>query len=244
MLTKNEVKFLRSLQQKKYRKEHQLFLVEGTKSVKEVIESDFVVKKVFAGQKWMEAHANELPIEITRLTPTECEQISSLQTPPEIFALVEMKDNQLPVLPDKFLMLDDIKDAGNLGTLIRTADWFGIECLVCSTQTVELYNPKTIQASMGSFAHVKVYYTDLIDFISHLPEAYIMYGAFLEGKEVGKVKFSAQSIILIGNESKGISDELLPYVGEKIFIAGHASHPMDSLNVGAATAILCYEFMK
>ncbi|MDY0015162.1 MAG: RNA methyltransferase [Bacteroidales bacterium] len=244
MLSKNELKFLRSLQQKKYRKEYQLFLVEGTKSVKEVIESDFVVKKVFAGQKWIEAHANELPVEITQLTPVECEQISSLQTPPEIFALVEMKSNLLPVLPEKFLMLDDIKDAGNLGTLIRTADWFGIECLVCSEQSVELYNSKTIQASMGSFAHVKVFYTDLIDFISRLPKAYTIYGAFLDGKEVGKVNFPAKSIVLIGNESKGISDALLPYVGERIFIAGQAHHPMDSLNVGAATAILCYELMK
>lgn len=244
MLSKNELKFLRLLQQKKYRKEHQLFLVEGTKSIMEVLQSDFVVKDVFATLDWMQANPDKINRDIKQVTNRECEQISSLQTTPEIFALVEMKENQFLTFPQKFLILDDIKDAGNLGTLIRTADWFGIESIVCSEHTVELYNPKTIQASMGSFAHVNLFYTDLINFIDQLPDGYIVYGTFLEGKDLREINFSPKSIVVIGNESNGISDRITTHIQEKIYIAGHANHPMDSLNVGSATAIVCYELMK
>lgn len=240
MLSRNELKLLRSLQQKKYRREHKLFIVEGTKSIAEVLESDFAVKNVYATAAWMENNAHKIKTSITQVSVKECEQISSLQTTPEVFALVEMKENRLENISAKCLMLDDIKDAGNLGTLIRTADWFGIHTLICSPETVELYNPKTIQASMGSFTRVNVFYTDLKAFIQQLPDNYTVYGTFMEGSDIRKVKFNACSAVVIGNESKGISAEVAACVKEKICIQRQSSHIVDSLNAAIATAIICY----
>ncbi len=244
MISKNELKFLCSLQQKKYRREHQMFIVEGTKSVAEVLQSDFVVKKVYATLAWMEEHKDVFSCPISMLTEKECERVSSLQTTPEIFALVEMKEQNEIIFSDKCLVLDDIKDAGNLGTLIRTADWFGIKTIVCSEQTVELYNPKTIQASMGSFTHVHVFYTDLKSFLHTISKSHTIYGTFMEGNELNKVCFSSKSVVIIGNESKGISSELASFVQEKIYIARKADHTMDSLNAAIATAVVCYELTK
>lgn len=244
MLSKNELKFLASLQQKKYRRENKMFIVEGTKSVVEVLQSDFVVKNVYATEIWVENHKHLFTYPITVVSQKECERISSLQTPPEIFALVEMKEQQNVILSNKCLLLDDIKDTGNLGTIIRTADWFGIKTIVCSEQTVELYNPKTIQACMGSFAHVDLFYVDLKSFILSLPNDYTIYGTFMDGKDIGKIQFSEKCMILIGNESKGISSELINFVQERICIPRKAKHPMDSLNAAIATAIVCYEVTK
>jgi len=240
MLSRNELKLLRSLQQKKYRREHRLFIVEGTKSIVELPASDFVVKNVYATAAWMESNAHKIKIPITQVSVKECEQISSLQTTPEVFALVEMKDNILKNIAPKCLLLDDIKDAGNLGTLIRTADWFGIYTVVCSPETVELYNPKTIQASMGSFTRVNVVYTDLKAFIQQLPENYTVYGTFLEGNDIRKVKFNVYSAVVIGNESKGISPEVAACVKEKICIQRQSPYTVNSLNAAVATAIICY----
>jgi TrmH family RNA methyltransferase len=240
MLSRNELKLLRSLQQKKYRREHSLFIVEGTKSIMELLASDFVVKNVYATDAWMQNNAERIKASIMQVSKKECEQISSLQTTPEVFALVEMKDNRLENISPKCLLLDDIKDAGNLGTLIRTADWFGIHTVVCSPETVELYNPKTIQASMGSFTRVNVVYTDLKAFIQQLPENYTVYGTFLEGNDIRKVKFNVYSAVVIGNESKGISPEVAACVKEKICIQRQSPYTVNSLNAAVATAIICY----
>jgi len=244
MVSKNELKLLRSLRQKKYRREHQLFIVEGKKSVAEVLKSDFQVKNVYATASWISKNESVFSFPLTEISVADAERVSALQTSPEIFALVEMKENRAIELSSKCLLLEDIKDAGNLGTLIRTADWFGIQSIVCSEQTVELYNPKTIQATMGSFTRVQLFYTDLNEFIKQLPEDYVVYGTFLEGKAIQNVDFASKSAVLIGNESNGISSSLSVCVDEKIYIPTKATHEIDSLNVAVASAIVCYELTK
>jgi TrmH family RNA methyltransferase len=244
----NELKFLRSLQQKKYRKEHHCFLVEGTKLVKEILESDFVVKKVYATGQWMDKHPDFLH-ELQLVSEKECERISSLSSPPAVFALVEMKP-ELSFSADRYkklLLLDGIKDSGNYGTIIRTADWFGIQCIVCSEDTVELYNPKTIQATMGSFTRMDIYTCNLPDFILKYANRYSFIGAYMEGNSIREYVFDEYSAIVLGNESTGISSEVDCLIHEKVSIPlGNKMSGLqpESLNVSVSAAILCYELMK
>ena len=246
-MTTNELKFLRSLQQKKYRKEHQCFLVEGTKSVEEVLQSNYKVKGVYATKQWTDKHPNFLH-EVFIISEKECERISSLSTPPSVFALVEMK-NSSPVSPKKLLLLDGIKDSGNFGTIIRTADWFDIRCIICSEDTVELYNPKTIQASMGSFTRVDIHTCNLCEFIKKYSDTYTFIGAFMEGVSVCEYSFPEYSAVVFGSESTGISDEVSSLIHEKITInrgnGNEIDKPMaESLNVSISSAIVCYELTK
>ncbi len=244
MLSKNELKFLRSLQQKKYRRECQMFIVEGRKLVTEVLQSDFVVKGVYATTAWIRKNQDSFSYPLIEISNADAERVSALQTSPELFALVEMKENKQFELLSKCLLLEDIKDAGNLGTLIRTANWFGIQTIVCSEETVELYNPKTIQATMGAFTQVQLFYTDLKEYLKKIASDYIVYGTFLKGKPIQEIDFAPKSAILIGNESHGISSELAAYVDERIYIPTKAKYPIDSLNVAVANAIVCYELTK
>ena len=249
MLSNNELKFLRSLKQKKFRREHRCFIVEGTKSVWEILHSDFRVKAVYATPQWMERHP-KFRHDTHLVSEKECEQISSLTTTPHTFALVEMPNGQ-PVFSatdhKKVLLLDDVKDAGNLGTIIRTADWFGVDAVICSENTVELYNPKTLQASMGSFTRVPVFTFDLLDFLREHADAYTFFGTYMEGEPVGGVAFPPYSAVVLGNESLGISPALSAEIGKRISIpigeTRRKSHP-ESLNVSMAAAIICYEMSK
>lgn len=249
MLSINELKQLRSLQQKKYRKEYQEFLVEGTKSVMEVLQSDYVVKKIYATQQWKDKHP-DFSFEIQLVSPKECERISSFTTSPEIFALVQIKQKLIFEMNKykKLLLLDGIKDTGNLGTIIRTADWFGIQGIVCSEDTVELYNPKTIQASMGSFTRVYVFYRDLESFMLENKNNYTFFGTFMEGKSIRNTEFPEYAAVILGSESTGISENMTKAISEKIsipregeFVSGNKA---ESLNVSLATAIVCYELTK
>jgi TrmH family RNA methyltransferase len=249
MLSTNELKQLRSLQQKKFRKEYQKFLVEGTKSVMEVLQSDYVVEKIYATGQWKEKHPEFLS-DIQLVSPKECERISSFTTSPEIFALVQIKQEILFEVNKykKLLLLDAIKDAGNLGTIIRTADWFGVQEIVCSEDTVELYNPKTIQASMGSFTRVEVFYRNLETFILENKENYTFFGTFMEGESIRNTVFPEYSAVILGSESTGISENITKAINKKIsiprggeFVSGNKA---ESLNVSLATAIVCYELAK
>ncbi len=244
MATKNEIKRLRSLQQKKFRQEYRMFVVEGTKSVLELLESGWKVDSIYATAAWLEAHPEiSLPC-LQTISEKECGMASGLQTPPGIIACARFREgndaDSTQRLPDKLLILDGIRDCGNLGTIIRTADWFGFTHIICSEDTAELYNPKTIQASMGSFTRVCLHYTKLTDFISSLPEAYRIYGTFMDGSDLRRTSFAQKSAIVIGNEAHGISPEVTRQVQEKIAIARIADHTVDSLNAAVATAILCY----
>jgi TrmH family RNA methyltransferase len=245
-MTINELKFLRSLQQKKYRKEHRCFLVEGSKSVKEVLQSDFTVKQVYATKQYIEKHPDFL-CETYFVTEKECERISSLFTPPSIFALVEMKFETLFSAKNykKLLLLDGIKDNGNFGTIIRTADWFGIKCIVCSENTVELYNPKTIQASMGSFTRIDIHTTNLCEFIKTYENTYSFIGTFTNGIPISCYSFPEYSAVVLGNESFGISPEVSNLIQKSVSISRKKSALLpESLNVSASAAIICYELGK
>ena len=249
MLSHNELKFLRSLKQKKVRKEFRCFIVEGTKSVREVLHSDFRVKSVYATQQWLEQHPN-FHHDIHLVSEKECEQISSLTTTPRIFALVEMlADERAFSASDykKILVLDDVKDAGNFGTIIRTADWFGIDAIVCSENTVELHNPKTLQASMGSFTRIPIFTFNLMDFIQKYSDVYTFFGAYMEGETIRNVDFPEYSAIVLGSESFGISPQLSVEIKNKISIPiGNPNRKRlpESLNVSLAAAIVCYEIKR
>jgi TrmH family RNA methyltransferase len=247
-MTLNEFRFLRSLQQKKYRREHRCFLVEGSKSVIEVLESNYTVRQVYATQQYLDRHPDFSP-EVCLVSEKECERISSFTTPPEIFALAEMKPEiAFPAGQyKKLLLLDDIQNCGNMGTIIRTADWFGIQCVVCSENTAEFYNPKTIQATMGSFTRVDVYTVDLCEFIKTNEHIYSFIGTFMEGKPIREYQFPEYSAIVLGRESTGISPEVSSLIREKIAIPRgnkdeNTQSPLpNSLNVSLSSAIICYE---
>jgi TrmH family RNA methyltransferase len=246
----SELKFLRSLQRKKYRREHRCFLVEGTKLVKEILASDFVVRQVYATGQWMSKHSN-FPCDVQIVSEKECERISSLSSAPAVFALVEMKSERPFAVRryKKLLLLDGIKDTGNFGTIIRTADWFGIDCIICSEDTVEMYNPKTIQATMGSFTRIDIYAYNLCNFIREYATEYSFIGTFMEGHPIQEYTFPTRAAIILGNESTGISAEVSSLVQEKITILSGNKNKIsqqspESLNVSTSAAIICYELTK
>ena len=234
MLSKNELKYIQSLCQKKQRQEERLFLVEGAKLVEELLQTGLNVRKIYALPVWAEKHRH-LP-QLTTITEEELEKISNLQTPNQVLAVVEQPVLAAePILPHQLtLVLDTIQDPGNLGTIIRIADWFGIYQIVASMDTVELYNPKVIQSTMGSYARVKVWYRPLADFLStvRLP----IYGALLNGQNMYEVAPLKEGILLIGNESKGIHPDLFPFVSHPITIPRIGG--AESLNAAVAAGII------
>jgi len=238
MLSKARLKYIKSLQLKKYRKEEQCFVVEGAKNVQELLYSDFEVIQVVATGEFERQHRKQLvarKIETVESTDHELSALGSLQTNNAALAVVRMKPNRRPELkPDEFaLALDDIRDPGNVGTIIRTADWYGITSIVASEETADLYNAKTISATMGSFCRVNVFYTSLIEF---LPTVSRVYGTFLDGEDVHTVTFPNGGVIVIGNESNGISLGVGRLVHHRIAIPNYGN--AESLNAGVATGVI------
>jgi len=245
MLSKNTVKFIKTLHQKKYRNQEQKFFVEGGKSVLEVLNSDFVVELLLVTEGFYESNQKILlshQSEILKVTQKQLESVGQFQSNDSALAVVKMKTNQYFEKTDDNLViaLDDVRDPGNLGTIIRIADWYGIQHLLFSEQTAEFYNPKVIQASMGSFTRVKFYYGDLKEIFNrwNCP----VYGAYLNGSNIHELSKPDQGVLLMGNESKGISDELEPFVTNKLTIPGYGH--AESLNVAIATAIFCDNFKR
>ncbi|HWZ22693.1 MAG TPA: RNA methyltransferase [Cytophagaceae bacterium] len=240
MFSKNKSKFIKSLQIKKFRTEYKKFLVEGAKSILELINSDYFINELFVTEKFYQENRaaisqNKLTTEI--ISESDLSSISSFSNNNAAIAVATMKDNEvISATQNEFaLILDDIKDPGNLGTIIRIADWYGISKIICSETTVDFYNPKVISASMGSFTRVSTYYCDLEKF---LPTVYVpVYGADLDGKNVHDFSFSPGGYLLMGNESEGLSSQVKKHITEKIHIPryGYA----ESLNVAVATAIIC-----
>lgn len=239
MLSKNEIKYIQSLCQKKQRTAERLFIVEGVKLVKELIDANYPVKNIYALEEW-DAPMTAIPI--TRISEVELERISSLQTPNQVLAVVkQLEPIGEPLLKGNLtLMLDGIQDPGNLGTLIRIADWFGINQIIASEDTVELYNPKVIQSTMGSFLRVKIWYKDLTTVLNQ--QQVPVYGALLEGESIHKTNPSSEGVLLIGNESKGIRQPLLSLITHRVTIPriGEA----ESLNAAVATGILLAALTK
>ena len=245
MLSKNTVKFIKSLQQKKFRKQENAFFVEGNKNVTELLGSDFKVTHLLYTSKFAESHSKLIAsagAELYEVNAKTLQSIGSFITNDSALAVAEMKSNTAFNLEqtDLAIALDDVRDPGNLGTIIRIADWYGIKKLILSEETADFYNPKVLNSSMGSFTRVDFFYTDLQKFLSgtQLP----VYGAFLEGTNIHQLKLEAEGIILMGNESKGISAKLAPLVTQKLTIPSFGE--AESLNVAVATAVICDNFRR
>ncbi|HET8828841.1 MAG TPA: RNA methyltransferase [Pelobium sp.] len=244
MISKSQISLIKSLHQKKYRKEHQLFIVEGFKAISEFISSDFVINSIFCTPEFSAKVAilsNKQ--KVYEVSINELQKISTLQTPQGILAVVEMPKNKKITCTDieeMVLVLDGVQDPGNLGTIIRTADWFGIKQLICSEDCVEVYNPKVVQATMGSLIRVKVAYQPLAELLSKsdLPK----YGTLLKGENIFNTKWETKGFLILGSEGKGISDEILELITHPVTIPG-GKHT-ESLNVAIAGAICCAEMSR
>jgi TrmH family RNA methyltransferase len=240
MLSKARIKLIQSLNLKKHRSELKLFVVEGKKQVTELLTSNYQINCIVATPNWANAFAQDIKnnTELIIVKAEELKKASLLQTPQEVMAVVEIHEHAFTpqILNEQFtIVLDGIQDPGNMGTIVRIADWYGIKNIVCSYDCVDILNPKTIQATMGSFARVNVFYTALDELFNNntLP----VFGALMHGESLYNTPICELGILLIGNEGKGISNKLLPYITNPITIprVGEA----DSLNAGIATAIIC-----
>ncbi len=244
MISKNQIKFIRSLQLKKNRDANNCFIAEGEKIINELLKSDYNVLNFFATKHWKESEYSTDCI--SRVSEKELERISTLKTPNKVLAVVEKPNIDLNVdflNKGLTLVLDDVKDPGNLGTIIRICDWFSVENIICSFSTVDLYNPKVIQATMGSFTRVNLFFTDIEKVISDFPKDYPIYGAFTDGKNITRTKLEPNSLLIMGNESHGISEKIESLINNKIRIPAKKDG-VDSLNVAIATSILLYEFSR
>lgn len=241
MISKKTAKLIKSLHHKKYRKKYGIFLVEGAKSVQEILASSFSIETLFVTDDFLNQHNNLISGKLNNnqvelVGEDELTAVGTLQTNNAALALVKIQDNTQFIVEDEYaLALDDVKDPGNLGTILRIADWYGIRKVICSPETAELYNPKVIGASMGSFLRVSVFYTDLVSYFqqSQLP----VFGAVLEGENIHQMQFPERGIILLGNESHGIHESLHPFIQKKVSIPRFGG--AESLNVAIATAIFC-----
>ena len=230
ILSKNRIKYIRSLELKKIRKEEKVFLAEGPKLVGDVL-GYFPCKLLIATSDWLEEHPAVQAAEVIEVTSEELSRTSLLKTPQQVLALFEQPEYEIDmeaIRNSLCLALDDIQDPGNLGTIIRLADWFGIEHIFCSPNTVDVFNPKTIQATMGGIARVKVY------------------GTLLDGENMYEQPLSKNGIIIMGNEGNGISPEIEKLVNRKLYIPNYPAEreTSESLNVAIATAIVCAEFRR
>lgn len=238
MLTKSRIKDIQSLAQKKQREERGLFLLEGPKLVSELLQTHrSQAIEIFALPAWVEANVSLMQgVPLVTITPSELTRISQLTTPNQVVAIVK----QMPPVPLELknritLVCCGIQDPGNLGTIIRTADWFGVHQIVCSEDTVDLYNPKVVQSTMGSIFRVSVQYTELLTWM-HSHKNIPIYATLLQGQDVKTLSGLSEGIILIGNESKGIPLELIEMASYKISIVGKGN--AESLNAAVATGIV------
>ena len=244
MISKNQIKFIRSLQLKKNRDVHNCFIVEGEKMVEEILQSDFVLTEIFTTKYWN--LLIDSTIKIHRISEKELERISTLKNPNTLLAIVEKPKRGLNISKIQnglTLALDNIKNPGNLGTIIRVCDWFGVKNIICSNNSVDVYNPKVIQATMGSITRVNVYYTNLEETIKNLPNKSPIYGAFMDGKDISDLNLETNALLVMGSESFGISKEVSKLITEKIAIK-REKKGAESLNVAIATSILLYEFKR
>jgi len=238
MVSKSQLKYIQSLGQKKHRDEARVFVAEGPKLVKELLQSKNVeLSEIFAVSEWIEENKNLLKgVNATVIDEIELGKISQLTTPNRVVAIVKKFEQGRPVIKERIsLVLDAIRDPGNLGTIIRIADWFGISQIICSDDCADMYNPKVIQATVGSIARVDVFYTDLPAWLKQQSGIRI-YAAMLEGKDVTKMNAIKEGLIIIGNESVGIDNDLLQCANEKISIPRKGN--AESLNAAVATGII------
>ena len=252
MISKNQIKFVRQLEQKKYRRREGLFVAEGTKVVGDLL-AHYQPHSVYATEEWLAKNTSSishLPSSVFAVTDEELRRLSFLQHPQQVLALFPIPDiNPTSAISHQTsslsLLLDNVQDPGNLGTIIRIADWFGIDTIYCSPGTVDAWNPKVVQATMGSIARVQIIYIEPDELFSQLPEDYPIYGTFLDGDNIYTQQLTSHGLIVMGNEGNGISDAVRARVSHKLLIPDfHNGDTADSLNVAIATAITCSEFRR
>ena len=240
MVSKNQIKLITSLQQKKYRKQEQLFFAEGVKVVQELLNSNFELQDLFTTkQDFLTVPKNK----VHAISEAELKKISALTTPNTCLAVFKIPKAKEMVEKGLIVALDDVRDPGNLGTIIRLCDWFGIETLFCSEESVDIYNPKVVQATMGSISRVNVVYGNLEAFLSQtkLP----VFGTFMDGKNIYQEELPKEGIIIMGNEANGISTSVEKLVSDRIAIPRFGNLQVtESLNVATATAIILSEFKR
>ncbi len=239
MVSKSQIKLITSLRQKKYRSKHQLFFAEGTKVIDELYQAGWKIYTLFSTGK-----IDGIPEDLTTIiSENELKKISNLKTPNKALGVFYFQQQNELKSEGVTVVLDDLRDPGNLGTIIRLCDWFGVKNLVCSPDTVDCFNPKVVQSTMGSIARVSVHYMDLEKFMENnsLP----VFGAFMDGENVYKKNLPEQALLVMGNEANGISGKMEKYISKKISIPQFGNvHHTESLNVAMATAILLSEFHR
>ena len=236
MITKNQIKLIKSLSFKKNRDKYNLFVVEGEKNVAELLSSDFEVHSLFASIDWIH---NNPTIKSIKVSNSELKRISNQKKPNEVLALVNIKKHPIPSDTGSVLVLDDINNPGNMGTILRMCDWFGVQTVVCSFGSVDVYNPKVVQSSMGSIFRTVIVYKNLKEYLENIKLP--IYGAFLEGDSVKNISPSKDFCLVLGNESNGISPDLSKLIINRVKIE-NIGKKTNSLNVAVATSILLHEF--
>ena len=236
MISKNQIKFVRQLEQKKYRKKEGLFVAEGPKVVGDLLRAGFKAHTIFATSEW-ESQGQTFQ----EVSDEELRRVSFLQHPQRVLALFSIPTESVPSVSSLSLALDDVQDPGNLGTIIRIADWFGIDTIYCSENTADAWSPKVVQATMGSIARVNIIYTDLQELISKAQVP--VYGTLLDGQDIYTQELSKEGIIVMGNEGNGISAPIRKLINRRLLIPQFHEGP-ESLNVAIATAITCSEFRR
>lgn len=250
MLTKNEIKFIKSLDKKRERDANQIFIAEGSKLVKDIIGCGGKVERLFGVPSWISENAGFIKnhnLNFTGISESEMNRITELSTPSPVLAIFHQPNNEKTESPsNSILMLDDLRDPGNLGTIIRTADWFGIKTIICSPETVDCYNPKVIQSTMGSILRVTLRYALLEDFILQNKTKYTFYGTFMDGIPIKPMTYAKPSAFIIGNEAHGISKKIEQLVHHKIAIPGNRKTDEDegpeSLNAAIAASVVLYDW--
>ncbi len=257
MISSSKSKLIRSLQQKKFRDQHRLFLVEGEKMVRELTTGDpdkrFPIQEIFATPEWFDNQRTMLQqcsAELTEASQTEIKKVSSLVTPQAVIALVsipEMRFSAEALLHTPVLAFESIRDPGNLGTIIRTADWFGIRHIVCTPDSTDLYNSKVVQSTMGAITRVQVHYQEIEALLKRKEmQAKTIIGTFMEGENIYSTSLAPDPLILFGNESRGLSKDLNPYIQHRITIPAFSplGSGSESLNVASSVAVVCSELRR
>lgn len=253
MISKNKIKYIHSLELKKNRTREGVFVAEGHKLVGDILPF-FQCIYIAATAEWLSANASAIAslshVEIDELTDEELRRASFQETPQQVLAIFRQPHNDVELAAvassNLCLALDDVQNPGNLGTIIRLADWFGIEHIFCSRGCADVYNPKTIQATMGGIAHVQVHYIDLPSSLSQLPSIIPIYGTFLDGDNIYSKSLLQHGIIVMGNEGKGVSPNVASLVTDRLYIPNYPEGrpTAESLNVAIATAVVCAEFRR
>ncbi len=255
MISKNRLKYVRSLEMKKYRKAEGVFVAEGHKLVGDLLDV-FECKYLAATSEWLSANAawvdrqRRSGVEVDEVTDEELKRASFQETPQQVLAVFKQLTYEVDVnevaRKQLCLVLDDVQNPGNLGTIVRLADWFGIEHIFCSKGCADIYNPKTVQATMGGIARVQVHEADLPELLSGLDKDIPVYGTFLDGENMYGKELENRGLIVMGNEGKGVSKEVAAFVTERLYIPNYPEgrETSESLNVAIATAIVCAEFRR